>query len=288
MKTMSVPFERWLVFTDLDGTLLNHHDYGFEDALPMLRRLDDMDIPVIINTSKTLAELQRWVIRLNSRHPFIIENGSAVIVPVNYFPTEQLQGLNIDSESGHYILRKGAEIEGLQAFVDAFDPDAVDLSRCSPAEARRLTGLDDSEARLAQNRQYSVPLAFNDSNDELPFMAAAREAGFRTLKGGRFLHLLGDCDKGRSMLALRDLYQSALACSFGIAALGDSPNDKDMLLQADHAIIVHSPSSHRLQFAHANCYHCRKTAPHGWVEGIESLLSSLHPNRNPEESSYGG
>ncbi len=50
---------RLIVFTDLDGTLLNHDDYGYNDALPAIRRLRSMSVPIIFTSSKTLDELQQ-------------------------------------------------------------------------------------------------------------------------------------------------------------------------------------------------------------------------------------
>ena len=47
-----------LVFTDMDGTLLDHHTYSFEAAKPTLMTLAHKGIPVIPTTSKTFAELQ--------------------------------------------------------------------------------------------------------------------------------------------------------------------------------------------------------------------------------------
>ena len=46
-----------LVFTDMDGTLLDHHDYSYAPALNMLDILKGRHIPVIPTTSKTKAEL---------------------------------------------------------------------------------------------------------------------------------------------------------------------------------------------------------------------------------------
>ena len=49
--------ERFLVYSDLDGTLLDHYSYQATDALPMLAQLSCANIPVILNTSKTYTEL---------------------------------------------------------------------------------------------------------------------------------------------------------------------------------------------------------------------------------------
>jgi len=288
MKAPSPLFERWLIYSDLDGTLLNHNDYRFDSALPLLHKLDAMGVPVIINTSKTRAELAAWSQRLENHHPYIIENGSAVIIPAGYFPGKIQAQLQQDPKRpGQYLLQPGASIAALREFLDRVRPDAVDLTRCSLEEAMQLTNLSSDDARMAQTREYSIPLVFNRPNDAQAFSVAADQAGLRTLKGGRFLHLLGQCDKGASLQALKQLYQSVYQADFGVIALGDSPNDLDMLQQADHAIIVNSPSSQQLHFDHPSCYRTQQTAPNGWVEGIESFLAGLSINFNIEERSYG-
>ena len=48
---------RLIVFTDLDGTLLDHDDYSFEAARPALAKLETLNIPVILTTSKTATEV---------------------------------------------------------------------------------------------------------------------------------------------------------------------------------------------------------------------------------------
>ena len=67
-----------LVFTDLDGTLLDHHSYSFSAALPALQRLRRARIPVIPVTSKTLAELAPLMRELDNAHPCIAENGGLI------------------------------------------------------------------------------------------------------------------------------------------------------------------------------------------------------------------
>ena len=48
-----------LVFTDLDGSLLDHDHYGYRDAQPQLGQLQSLNIPVIPASSKTRAEIER-------------------------------------------------------------------------------------------------------------------------------------------------------------------------------------------------------------------------------------
>ena len=74
-----------LVFTDLDGTLLDHHNYSFAPALQMLHRLNSINIPVIPNTSKTFAELIDLRQQIGLEGPFIVENGGRYLHPYSLF-----------------------------------------------------------------------------------------------------------------------------------------------------------------------------------------------------------
>ena len=47
-----------LVFTDLDGTLLDHETHSFKRALPAIKILKEKNIPLIFSTSKTRAEIE--------------------------------------------------------------------------------------------------------------------------------------------------------------------------------------------------------------------------------------
>ena len=51
-------FMKNLIFTDLDGTFLNHHDYSFEESKEALGLVKKKQIPLIFTTSKTRIEVE--------------------------------------------------------------------------------------------------------------------------------------------------------------------------------------------------------------------------------------
>jgi len=79
---------RTLVFSDLDGTLLDHFTYQSRPADKTLAQLKCANIPVILNTSKTLAELAIIHRELKLDTPFIIENGAAIYIPIATFSAQ--------------------------------------------------------------------------------------------------------------------------------------------------------------------------------------------------------
>src|SRR2546423_300740 len=74
-------FRGWVVFTDLDGTLLDAETYRYDAARQGLDRLREHAIPLIICTSKTRAEVEPLRNELGNTDPFIVENGGALYVP---------------------------------------------------------------------------------------------------------------------------------------------------------------------------------------------------------------
>jgi len=76
-----------IVFTDLDGTLLDHHTYDYSPALPALAKLQERQIPLVFCTSKTAAEMIPFRTEIENVDPFIVENGGGTYIPESYFAT---------------------------------------------------------------------------------------------------------------------------------------------------------------------------------------------------------
>lgn len=72
---------QWVIFTDLDGTLLEREGYSYTPALPALNLIAKHNIPLILNSSKTVAEILSLRTELGNRHPFVVENGAALFSP---------------------------------------------------------------------------------------------------------------------------------------------------------------------------------------------------------------
>ncbi len=54
MPTLLQPL---MIVTDLDGSLLDHHSYRWDAAVDWLDQLQQHQIPLVICTSKTAAEI---------------------------------------------------------------------------------------------------------------------------------------------------------------------------------------------------------------------------------------
>ena len=93
-----------IIFTDLDGTLLDRETYSFEPAEPALDLIRQKDIPLVLSSSKTRAEIELYRRKLENDHPFISENGGAVFIPKDYFSFQFPYDRELD---GYFVLELG-------------------------------------------------------------------------------------------------------------------------------------------------------------------------------------
>jgi len=266
---------RIIVLTDLDGTLLDHYNYSAEPALATIRKLQRHRIPLIFNTSKTLAECEALSEKLGLSDPFIVENGSATYYPKRRFRTAPAGGT---SYGAYWQVIAGLSYEDIRERLADIKPDyrMVALSDCSLGDICASTGLSMTAARRAQNRQFSEPLIWQDSDDALQrFRQALADKGLSTLRGGRFLHVLGDTDKGKALTAIKAVYNQTSATVVAIA-LGDGDNDIAMLQAADYPVLIRSPAHALPELVTTRPVTISdQTGPAGWADSIQGLLKKL-------------
>lgn len=268
MKTIT------LIFTDMDGSLLDHYSYSHAPADKLLLKLEEEKTPVIPCTSKTFAELLLLRDDLNNNHPFIVENGAAVFIPENYFNN---QPENTVTKDGFWIKKFTRERSYYQSLIDElrpkFDNGFITFSNCTTTQLSQMTGLSEREAKLAADRSFGEPVAWLSGDEEKKdFIAQITARGATVLQGGRFLHISGDCDKGKALRWLTDQFEIDYGLAIQTIALGDSGNDIAMLEAADSAVIIRSPVHGPPEVENQQRYETRNTGPKGWVEGVKHFL----------------
>ncbi|TMP51044.1 haloacid dehalogenase [Pseudoalteromonas sp. S1688] len=272
-----------IIFTDLDGTLLNHRDYNTEAVDTLLQELQYSGVPVVFNTSKTFSEVVALQQALNIKQPFIVENGSAVYIPKNYF---NLRPIGCSEYQGYWCYSFAAPISNLWADLTHLKKDYSDqyslFSELSCEQVMHITGLNEIQAAQAQNRQYSDPLCWHGEEHKLnEFINAITVYGYDVKVGGRFIHIGKNTDKSMAQQWLVKQFTAQFTKPLSIIALGDSDNDKQMLEEADIAIIIANPESKKpVKLTHNKARYSQLPAPLGWVEEITALpcINSILPN----------
>lgn len=251
-----------VIFTDLDGSLLDHNDYSFTAAQPILEHIKQRGYPVILNSSKTRAEMLPIQEALGIVEPFVCENGAAV-----YLPEHGAWDCHAFSKPRQLMLRVLRQIKQQYGF------EFVGFADWTLAEIVAHTGLSEEQAALAAQREYTEPLLWHDSEENLQrFQACLAEYQLHAVQGGRFLSVMGDFDKAMGMQWLIQRYRAAHNAIVTIA-LGDSPNDELMLNEADIAVIIRSERSDKLQVTKAQrTIRTELPGPAGWAWAMEQIL----------------
>ena len=262
--------KKTVIFTDLDGTLLDAASYSHAAALPALGKVAASGTPLVLCSSKTRAELEVYCRRLANVHPFIAENGGGIFIPRGYFSFP----FAAEKSDGYQLIRLGtpyAEIrehfvrlrEQLHAMVRGFADMTI-------AEIAALTGLPESEAVLARQRDFDEAFVFDGKTDEY-FLRAIEAAGLNWTQG-RIFHIMGRHDKGRAVGMLIALYRQQYGEVASIA-LGDSLNDLAMLEAADTPVLVrHDDGSFDTRVAIPKLMKTELPGPAGWNEAVLKLI----------------
>ena len=261
-----------IVFTDLDGSLMEHESYSIDPARQALEELRVRGIPLILNSSKTAAEMAAVQKTLDLNCGFICENGAA-----------------LHEANGHvteFGPRREAWLDEVHTLRSKRNYSFQGFSDWIPAEIAVLTGLSPEQALKAKTRSYSEPILWRDSESALlKFQDDLMKMDLRLLQGGRFQSIQGSYDKSTAMQSVieQELEQQAVRTST-IVALGDSPNDAAMLNSADIAVIIKSAKSGLIHCPDAaRIIHTKRPGPAGWNEAMLEILA-LHDSGQLENS----
>ncbi|MGF1493342.1 MAG: HAD-IIB family hydrolase [Microcoleaceae cyanobacterium] len=303
-----------LVFTDLDGTLLNSDDYSYQAALPTVRKLQAQNVPIIPVTSKTRAEVEVLCQQIRLQDGFIVENGSAIFIPqvqnvaANVSAMESVQELENRANGALRFANDTLQASSYSRKVEnpATPQNTYQIQQfgCSYAEARTglailaqqlgvtltgfgdlteveiadLTGLSLVEAQRAKQREFTEPFITPKAITSEQIQQITESLGFEVVIGDRFSHLIGqDADKGRATQWLINQYQASNPQTKVMAiGLGNSPNDLPMLEVMDLPIIIPGKQGPHPGLANRAWPVAAAPGAMGWAAAMESYDSLLN------------
>lgn len=246
-----------LIFSDLDGTLLDHDNYDTRPALATLAQVQQAGHAVILNTSKTARETARWHKALHLNGAYVVENGAAIHAPDGSL--QACQGV-----------AREALLDSLQQIRQQTGVRFCGFSDASTAQIVDWTGLSPDNAERARQRRWSEPLKWLDDETALQdFRQALSEHGLQLLRGGRFFHVQGRHDKASALRQLVTCEHTPVS-----VALGDGENDVAMIEAADIGVQVRSPA-YDFPTLHAPPRRLLQTqnfGPAGWAEAMTIIL----------------
>lgn len=269
-----------VLFTDLDGTLLDERSYSYDAARPAVDMIRKRHVLLVPCTSKTCAEVWPLQDEMGIHHPFIVENGGAFYLPSRMFGMSILHR----SESNDWF-RVGLGVpyirltDFLRRIRDDLGISTIGFNDLSSEEIVVNCGLSLVQATRAKMREYDEPflLATLRPGAYDTLLCEAEKEGFTISRGGRFYHLSGGCDKGKAVRLVAQLarWWFGEICTVGI---GDSPNDIPMLKSVHFPVIVRRPDgTHAPDLVKEvpNAHLADGIGPVGWNEAVSRILKEM-------------
>lgn len=251
-----------LIISDLDGTLLDHHNYDWRPAEGVLEMARAAGVPVVLCTSKTRVETIWWQRELGLEgQPCIVENGGAVV-----WSPDEVEGLGVAYEELRRVLGESTAETGCQArgFGDM-----------SLEEVMAACELPEDQAERARQREWDEP--FVAEQDSAALLDAIRKRGLSCSRGGRFHHIHGKNDKAEAARrVIARLGRQGPVMSMG---LGDGLNDATFLQVVDVAVLMPSAALAGLKQSVSHGRVAIAPGPLGWAEAVRAFLTESAPGQ---------
>jgi mannosyl-3-phosphoglycerate phosphatase len=232
---------RLVVVTDIDDSLLEPGARALPSERAALDFLTDRGIPLVINSSRTHAEIERIQETLRLLTPSISEHGSALFIPLGSFPS--IPDRAARAVGGHVIEfgRPYHEVvEAVRNTSSDLGVEIIGFADLTIEDAARELGVTDVEAQLAKLREYTELIRIADETDarRSHVLNALRRRGLRCWPIGRHHLVTATRDRAESLLTLKALWRHAWGEPPCIVGVGNSEDDVTWLRYADVAVIV--------------------------------------------------
>ncbi len=255
-----------ILFSDLDGTILDDHTYSFDRSLPGIALLRSWNVPVVLASSKTFDEMIIFHRELKLKAPFIFENGGGIAWPDGN-----------GSFSAEIIGRGVEELRAaLQLIESALGAKITSIMEMPLEELMRRTELPADQAELARLRRSSVPFAVRGEDsippeklEEANRLLAPRSCG--VIRGKRFFHLTAlGVDKGAAVRRITEYYRGANPGTPVVTwGVGDSYNDLPLFSAVDAAVFVGSDPAAVAGIP--GLLRTRASGPEGFTEAVKMI-----------------
>jgi mannosyl-3-phosphoglycerate phosphatase family protein len=206
-------------------------------ALKPLRRLD---AALVLCSAKTRAEMEFVQQKLDLEHPFMCENGGAVIIPNDYFPFDPPDSRSLPGRQAIEFGRPYDDVvEALHRAAGRLGVNIIGFSDMSIEEVAQACQLTLLQARLAKLREYEEPFRILGAAPaaRARLFKALDGAGLRVREGATFCRVGAPVDTADGVSLLIELYRRRRVDLTTVGVVQTKP-DGSLLKLVDHSILV--------------------------------------------------
>jgi mannosyl-3-phosphoglycerate phosphatase len=263
-----------VVFTDLDGTLLDRFTYSYEKSLDAIELLKAKGVPIVFCSAKTAAEQKEYVKELGIADPFIVENGGAIYIPPGYF---DFTVPDARTNSGYLVIELGTPYKTVRKVLKNIEGELgvqiKGFADMTAAEISQRTRLSPKFAALSKIREYDEPFYLDCGPEEVKqVLSKIEQAGLRWTIAGTHYSAIGNADKGKAVTILLDLLRRKFG-EIHALGLGDTRNDSSMLSCMDMPVLVQQGPNQWADIDLPGLHKVDCIGPEGWTKVILELFA---------------
>ncbi len=280
-----------IIFTAIEGSLLDPASRKWSAAEEALVELERRQVPLILVTGGTRAQIEPLRSKLGHTQPFITENGSGLFLPDGYF-SMKLDGAVRMARYFCVPFAKdyAAATATLEEIAEESRASVVGFSQMSPREIAGNTGGPLREAELAHQRDFSERFFFAGDADAAAarFVDVAGKNGWQANPGAAgqpFWELSSSNGPGRAIRHLMRLYRTSLHRRLRSYGIGSTAEHLGLLAAVDHPIVLPIHGQEFDRTLTAGLKHVTRgpeSGPMGWNQSVLDLFQVAEPESQKE------
>ncbi len=258
-----------IIFTDLDGSLLNKDTFRFDEIEDYFRELVSKGIKIIPNSSKTEAELLDFNEQYNLNLSFIAENGSSI------------HRLNLIHEHLPNFISMGRTLDKIYEIYNENIPSGLKqkiilISKLNYKEQEKIFGLPLNKIKLAMKRNHSIPIKFIGSEfEKKKLIKILNDVGLTVQTGGRIMNICDNVNKSKAIVKTLQLINTEIKNEIITIGVGDNQNDIDMLKETDYSCLVKNDNFDSSLINIDNLIKSSQLSPLGWADVIKMAIQKI-------------
>jgi mannosyl-3-phosphoglycerate phosphatase len=272
-----------VIFTTIEGTLLDPGSRRWSSAEEALVEIERRQVPLVLVSGSTRAQLEPLRQKIGHSHPFITENGGGLFIPDGYFSLRLEGGVRI----GRYFCVPFAQdyaaaTEALEEIAEEAEASVVGFSQMSPREIASNTGESLRDAELAHQHDFSERFFFagDVSSSQERFIEIAKSKGWQASPfspGQPFWELSSSNGPGRAIKHLMELYRTSQRRRLRSVGIGSYAEHLALLEAVENPIILPRSGQNfdsTLISALPNAERGEASGPAGWNQAVLELIET--------------
>jgi mannosyl-3-phosphoglycerate phosphatase family protein len=267
---------RVVIFTP--SNLLGSSNNVAQPVSEALLEIERRNIPLVLSTRGTRAQLEALRRKIGHAHPFTTEGGGGLFLPDGYFAL-RLEGAiraarYLCVPFGRSSQEAGAAAEEIARQAGA---EIVRYAEMKVREIARNAGMSERDAQASREREFSERFFFAGNADlaSQSFEKIAKEQNWQIRRTEPFWELSSGNDEGKAVRYLMKLYRQSLRSRIRSVAIGASFEDLSLLAASDQAFILPESGGRfddRLLSKLSNSAKITVPGPSGWNQTVLDVL----------------